>query len=60
MVKLLGSLLILGGGFWARWSMVSVCRRGVDTLSGIDGVSYGNGGGDPRWPGHRCRSCWTG
>ena len=33
MVKLLGSLLILAGGFWARWSMVSVCRRELDTLS---------------------------
>ena len=33
MVKLLGRLLILGGGFWARWSMVSVCRRELDTLS---------------------------
>lgn len=33
MVKLLGSLLILGGGLWARWSMVSVCRRELDTLS---------------------------
>lgn len=33
MVKLLGSILILAGGFWARWSMVSVCRRELDTLS---------------------------
>ena len=33
MVKLLGSILILVGGFWARWSMVSVCRRELDTLS---------------------------
>lgn len=35
MLKLLGSLFILGGGAWARWMRVSAGRRELDTLADL-------------------------